>query len=199
MSQVHTDLINFFYEVGSLRILNRSYYSQMLQNTESIAEHSQRATIIAYLLAKKSKADPYKTMLMAAFHDIPETRIGDSNWLQKQYITQHEEKAWQAQLELMGPESDELKEIMKEYKERKTLESKIAKDADNIDYVLGLKELALTGNQEAQRRLGDRNVVDPNHLYTDLAKEIVEQILVSKPNEWFQKDIKQTHQKYLVK
>lgn len=169
----------------------------MLQEVESIADHSQRVAIIAYLLAKKSGEDPHKAIVMAAFHDIPETRTGDSNWHQKQYITQDEEKAWMAQLELMGEETEELKAFLREYKDRKTLVSKLVKDADNIEYVLSLKELALQGNQEAARRIQEDVHLD--HLYTDIGKKVMKQLIKSKPNIWYQKDRKLTHKKYVVK
>lgn len=193
----YSDLINFFYELGSLRFLQRSYNMHMLQEVESIADHSQRVTIIAYLLAKKSGVDPHKAMLIAAFHDLPETRTGDSNWHQKEYTTQDEEKAWLAQLGLMGDDMGELKKAIKEYKERKTFISKLVKDSDNIEYVISLKELALQGNEEAKRRI--KEDVDLKHLYTDVGKKIMKQIVSSKPNEWYQKDRSVTHKKYLVK
>ena|SRR3989344_3285428 len=191
------NLINFFYEIGSLRYLKRSHNVHMLRDVESVAEHSQRTTIIAYLLAKKTKADPYKVMLMAAFHDLPESRTGDSNWHQKEYITQNEEKALKAQLELMGEESEEIGKLIKEYKERKSFESQLAKDADNIDYVLSIKELALQGNEEAKRRLKEDVLLD--HLYTDLGKKVMKEVLKSKPNEWYKKDRSKTSRKYMVK
>ena len=192
------DLINFFYEIGSLRHLKRSHIVHMLQDVESVAEHSQRTIIIAYLLAKKSGVDPYKTMLMAAFHDLPESRTGDSNWHQKEYVTVNEEKAWNKQLRLMGKESTEVKKLIKEYYERKSPESRLAKDADNIDYVLSIKELALQGNEEAKRRLRNGTSI-MNLIYTNIGKSVMSEVLKSKPNEWYQKDRKRTHKKYLVK
>jgi len=170
----------------------------MLQDVESVAEHSQRTIIIAYLLAKKSGVDPYKTMLMAAFHDLPESRTGDSNWHQKEYVTVNEEKAWNKQLRLMGKESTEVKKLIKEYYERKSPESRLAKDADNIDYVLSIKELALQGNEEAKRRLRNGTSI-MNLIYTNIGKSVMSEVLKSKPNEWYQKDRKRTHKKYLVK
>lgn len=191
-----TGLIDFFFEVGSLRHIQRSYNQHVLQKTESVAEHSQRVTIIAYILAKKLDVDPLKTMTMAAFHDLSESRTGDSNWHHKEYIVQHEEEAWEAQLKLIGENSEELKQLLKEYKERKTPESQLAKDADNIEYVLSLKELALQGNEEARRRIEeDTNL---NHLYTDLAKNIMKELVNAKPNAWYQKDRSKSRKKYLV-
>jgi putative hydrolases of HD superfamily len=192
------DLINFFYEVGSLRYLKRSHMQHMLQPTESVAEHLQRVTIIAYLLAKKAKADPYKVMLMAAFHDLPESRTGDSNWHQKEYITQNEDKAWKSQLKLMGKGSGEIEKLIKEYRERKSFESQLAKDTDNIDYVLTIKEFALTGNEEAKRRLKEDTYL-PKLMYTEIGKKVMKEVLKSKPNDWYQEYRQKTSKKYLSK
>lgn len=192
------DLINLFYEIGSLRKMKRAYILHMLQDVETVAEHSQRVTIIAYILAKEIGADPFKTIIMAAFHDLPESRTGDANWHQKQYVTHDEEKAQEAQFTLMGKASDEVRSLLKEYKERKTLESQVAKDADNIDYLLSLKELELQGNLEAKRRLAPPDATK-EHLYTDLAKKMFDDIMTSKPNEWYQADRKKTHKDYIVK
>jgi putative hydrolase of HD superfamily len=191
-------LINFFYEIGTLRKLKRSYLLHMLQDVESVAEHSHRAMVIGYLMARKLKANFNKVMIMAAFHDIPETRTGDANWHQKQYVSQDEEKAVQAQLNQLGTLGNELKDLIKEYKERKTPESKIAKDAEIIEYVLSLKELELQGNLEAKRRLQSKKDTTPKNLYTSLAKKMLAEIKKSSPNEWFQADRTKTRKEYIV-
>lgn len=194
----YNNLINLFYEIGSLRKMKRSYILHMLQDVESVAEHSHRVILIAYFLSKEVKADPYKTMLMAAFHDLSETRTGDANWHQKEYVTHDEAKAQEAQFSLMGNPALEIKEILNEYHERKSLESKIAKDADNVDYILNLKELELQGNLEAKRRLNSKDV-SKRHLYTDLAKRMFDDLLKSKPNDWYSNDRMKTYKKYVVK
>lgn len=191
------DLVNLFYEIGSLRKLKRSYILHMLQDVESVAEHSQRVTMIAFFLANEVGVDVYKVVLMAMFHDLVEARTGDLNWTQKSYATIDEDKATKAQLSLMGKSSKLVKEILEEYHERKSIESKVAKDADCLDYFLSLQELALQGNQEAIRRINEDNERDI--LYTDKAKEFFDLIMQMKPNEWYQNDRKMTHGKYKVK
>jgi putative hydrolase of HD superfamily len=191
------DLVNFLYEVGTLRRLKRSYHQFIFGDTESIAEHSYRVILIAYFLAKQLNADTNKVMVMAAFHDIPEARTGDSNWLQKPYITQDEDKALAAQLDPLGELSLEVKDILHEYKERKTIESRIAKDADNLDYVLCLRELQFTGSREADIRLTSENTMT-EILYTEEAKELYKIILRMNPNEWTRVDQRNTHKKYIA-
>jgi putative hydrolase of HD superfamily len=189
------DLVDFFYELGTLRRMQRSYNLNILQDTESVAEHSHRVSIIAYLLAKKVGVDPYKTLLMAIFHDIAETRTGDSNWVQKSYLKQDEEKATKSQLKLMDDLGIELEEILIEYKKRESLESQVAKDADYLDYFLSLRELAMTGNIEAERRLNSENT-SLDHMYTDEGKKLAKMIKETDPTEWTRKDLVESHDKY---
>lgn len=191
------NLVNFFYEIGTLRRVQRSYHINVLENTESVAEHTHRAMIITYLLAKMSGADATKALMMSAFHDMPETRTSDSSWVQKQYMNQDEDKALHAQLSLMGGLGKEIEELLFEYKERQSLESKVAKDADNLEYILSLRELELRGNKEAERRLKqDRG----NYAiyFTDEAKKLLDIIYDVHPTEWTRRDLSETLKKYKV-
>ncbi|MFZ2663947.1 MAG: HD domain-containing protein [Patescibacteria group bacterium] len=189
------ELVNLFYEIGTLRKIKRSYHINVLQDTESVAEHSHRAMLISYFLAKKVGADPYKCILMASLHDLAEARTGDSNWVQKSYITQDEDKATEEQLLPLRDLSKDLFRLLSEYKERKTLESQVTKDADNIEYVLSLRELELTGNKEATRRLNSENTF-LDKLFTEEAKAIVILIKKTGPTEWTQKDLRISHKSY---
>jgi putative hydrolases of HD superfamily len=192
------NLIDFFYEVGTLRRIMCSYHINLLTDTESVAEHSHRAMIIAYTLAKLiGNVDQSKVLMMAAFHDMPETRTSDSNWIQKQYMNQDEEKALDAQLELMEGLGDEIKLLLDEYHKRETLESKIAKDADSIEYYISLRELEMQGNQEAKRRLDKEKMFST--LYTKEAKELAEKVFEVHPTEWTRRDLERTRKKYQVK
>ena len=190
-------LVNFLYEIGSLRRLERSYHLSVLTQTESVAEHSHRAMIIAYFLAKLCKAQAEKAMMMAAFHDMAETRTGDSDWVQKQYLSQDEQKALDRQLLPLGGIASGLKLILKEYKERKSLESQIAKDADYIEYFMSLKELAWAGNKEAEQRLGSENTA-LNHMYTKQGKKLAREVKAANPVDWVKEDLVATHKNYRV-
>jgi hypothetical protein len=78
---------------------------------------------------------------------------------------------------------------------RKKYSTQIAKDADNIDYVLSLKELELTGNNEAHRRLHSENTA-LDKLYTDLAKDIVTEAKSADPSDWTCEELLFSHKKY---
>lgn len=188
------DLVNLFYEIGTLRNIKRSYIQHMYQDVESVAEHSHRVAIIALILSYEVGSDPYKTLIMALFHDLSESRTSDLNWLQKQYANIDEDKAQLSQLKLMGKSKEEISKLLNEYHDRKSLESRVAKDADCIDYFLGLQELSLQGNKEAARRL--KEDMERDILYTEEAKKLYDQIMKTLPNEWYQKDRQTTHNIY---
>jgi putative hydrolase of HD superfamily len=88
------NIVNFLFEVGILKKIPRSGYQFLGTGGESIADHSFRVAIIAYLLAKREpEADAQKAVLMSLFHDLPEARTGDHNYVNKRYVVVNEDKA----------------------------------------------------------------------------------------------------------
>jgi putative hydrolase of HD superfamily len=177
-------LVKLFFEVGTLRKITRSHKQTLLtnDNSDNIASHSFRVTIIAYFLAVSEDVDVNKVVLMALFHDIEETRIGDQNWVHKAYIKAFEDEVLEDQLKDIV-EEDQLYEIMKEYNERKTPEAKIAKDADHLDQIYLLREYVENGNKEAARWL--RGKAHEERLYCDTAKEIAKKAKEETINSWW--------------
>jgi len=124
-------------------------------------------------------------MKMCLLHDIEETRSGDQNWVNKRYIKVFEEEIREEQLKNL-PNSKELLALSKEYQERKTLEAKIAKDADLLDEILLLKEYEFLGSKEAARWLkGKRESQQEKLMFTKLAKELAKEIKKQKSSIWW--------------
>ncbi len=154
--------------------------------SDNISSHSFRTTFIGYFLARELKADTNKVIKMCLLHDIEEVRSGDQNWVNKRYLKVFEEEIRKEQLEKL-PNSKELLAISKEYQERKTLEAKIAKDADLLDEILLLKEYEFQGCKEATSWLkGKRESEQEKLVFTKLAKEIAKEIKKQKPSFWWQ-------------
>jgi 5'-deoxynucleotidase YfbR-like HD superfamily hydrolase len=75
--------------------------------------------------------------------------------------------------------------LLKEYEERRSLEAKIVKDADNIDVDLELKELSRIGDSSARQMQKDhRPIVRAQKLNTATAKKMWDEIKKSNPDEW---------------
>ena len=130
-------IVNYFHEIAQLKMVKRSgWWVVGVKDPESVAEHSHRAAIISYFLAKMEGADAKKCALISLFHDSPETRIGDMHKITARYIDgrKSEAAAWKDQLEAMPKEiADELRELIGEYEEIRTKEAIIAKDADVLE------------------------------------------------------------------
>ncbi len=89
------DLVKFIHEVGSLKLLPRSGWLKIgIKCPESVAEHSFRTAIIAFLLAIESgeKEKAFKSALCALFHDIHESKTTDLHKIAKRYVKVDEEK-----------------------------------------------------------------------------------------------------------
>ncbi len=183
-SNKYSNLTNFFYEIGTLRKLVRAHRQTLLTDdlSDNIASHSFRVSLIGYFLAKEEKLDAYKVLLMCLFHDIPETRSGDQNWVHKKYLKVYEDEIISDQLDNL-PNKQELSQIAKEYQERKTSEAKVAKDADLLDQIFLLKEYSWQGNQEALSWL--KGGQQEKRLYSKSAKKIAKLIYKNKPHAWW--------------
>lgn len=177
-------LANFFFEIGTLRKVARSHRQTLLTDdlSDNIASHSFRVTVIGLFLAKLAKADSGKVVKMCLLHDVGESRSGDQNWIHKRYVKVYEDEITKEQLGPL-PFSDELMELDHEYQERKTLEAKLAKDADLLDQILLLKEYAHVGNHEAEAWL--QNNAQEKMLQTSFAKKLARKISHQSPNEWW--------------
>lgn len=180
-------LVSFFYEIGTLRKIPRSHQQALLLQdlSDNIASHSFRVALIGYFLAKELKADENKVLKMCLFHDIEESRCGDQNWVNKRYVKVFEEEIREEQLKVL-PNSKELRELSKEYQERKTIEAKIAKDADLLDQNFILKEYEAQGNKEAKDWLKLNGISEHEKLmFTDLAKKMAREVKKQKPSFWW--------------
>lgn len=187
------NLTLFFYEIGNLRKVLRTHQQTLLTHdlTDNIASHSFRTTFIGYFLAKELKANADKVIKMCLLHDIEEVRSGDQNWVHRKYVKVFEEEIREGQLKDI-PSSKELIRLSKEYQERKTLEAKIAKDADLLDEVFLLKEYEWGGNKEAtdwlkgtHKKVKAKENEFEKRMSTKLAKQIARKAKKTKPSLWW--------------
>jgi hypothetical protein len=80
-------IVEFLFEVGMLKKTPRTGYQFLGSGGESVADHSFRTAVIGYALASQEPdADRNKVVLMCLFHDFPEARTGDHNYVNKKYV-----------------------------------------------------------------------------------------------------------------
>ncbi len=173
-----------------MRKIVRSHRQHLLLDdlSDNIASHTFRVALIAWFLAKKEGADPYKTVMMALLHDLGETRSGDQTWVHKRYVIVKDEEIIKEQLGF----EPELESLMQEYEERETKEAKLVKDADLLDQRLLLKEYTHQGNKEAEKWL--KGTTNYKRLWSETAKKLYQKITETDPATWWQ-DLWQTERK----
>lgn len=174
-------LTDFLNEVGMLP----PYASEWLQVSwvrprNPVAEHSHRTAVIGYVLAKKTGADAARTVMLCLFHDLPEARTGDFNYVNRLYDTSRERDALEDAVEGTGLEED-IMSIWDEHACRTTPESLLAHDADQLDLILNLKRESDLGNRYADKWL--ESAVE--RLRTDIAKELAQTILKTDHTDWW--------------
>ncbi|MFH1293023.1 MAG: HD domain-containing protein [Pseudomonadota bacterium] len=173
--------IEFLFEVGMLKKTPRTGYQFLGSGGESVADHSFRTAVIGYVLASQEPgADRNKVVLMCLFHDFPEARTGDHNYVNKKYVKTHEERAVQDQVRELSF-GDEIVDLFQEFNGCDTLEARLAKDADQLDLILELKEQLDSGNPNAKDWLS----YAVKRIITDGAKQMAQEILTTNSSDWW--------------
>ena len=175
------NIVNFLFEVGMLKRTPRTGYQFLGSGGESVADHSFRMAIIGYILASEIHgADKNKTVLMCLFHDLHEARTGDQNYVNKRYNTVDEEKAV-CHMTSGLPFGHEITRLNDEFNRGESIEASIAKDADQIDLILELKQQKDLGNKYADEWL----YYAKKRLINDKANDMAEEILKTDHTDWW--------------
>ena len=175
--------LELLYEVGCLRFLQRNWRQFLNADFSNETEHSFRVAWIAMILASYEKVENIgKVVQMALVHDVGESRSGDVHYISRLYTSRNEKMAVKDIFEGTSMEK-EMIALWKEYEERKTLEAKIVKDADNLDVEFELKEQEAKGETLRKYWFDTRKRVY-NNLYTKSAKKMWKEIQDSSPHDW---------------
>lgn len=176
--------LDFFYEIGCLRHIQRTWRQFLNPDFQNLTEHILRVTWVALTIARYEGVDnAEKIMKMALVHDLSESRSVDSNYISRQYVERFEEAAIK---DTMAGTAlfEEFLSIWREYEERTCIEAKIVKDADTLDVDLELKEQEFRGIRLGDDTLAGRQYVAQHKLFTETAKEFFYAIQESNPNDW---------------
>lgn len=175
------NLANFFFEVGMLKRTPRTGFQFLGSGAESVAEHSFRTAIIGYTLARMDgAADVGRVLQLCLFHDIPEARTGDLNYVNKKYVKVDEERAV-ADLASTLPFGDDYRNAIAEYSARQSRESLLAHDADQLEMILALKEYKDLGNRYAD----EWYPFAVRRLKTEIAQHLAEAIWSTDSSRWW--------------
>jgi len=148
----HERLVHFLFEAAMLKRTPRSGYQFLGAGQENVAEHSFGTAVAGYVLAHMAGADAARTAMLCLFHDLHEARTGDFNYVNRRYNTSQRTQALRDATAGTGLEG-ELLELWEELEAAETLEAQLAQDADQLDFILRLKELSDLGSGYAGRWL----------------------------------------------
>lgn len=174
-------LAEFLFEAGMLKKTPRTGYQFLGSGGESVADHSFRTTVIGYVLCSMNpEADSNRVVLMCLFHDLPEARTADHNYVNKRYTRVDEKKAVEDQVKGLAFGED-IQKLVEEFNSCDSLEAQIAKDADQLDLILELKEQLDSGNPNASEWLS----FAVRRLVTNTAKDLAQEILTGHSTDWW--------------
>ena len=182
-------IVNFFFELAVLKKIPRAGWRNIgIRDPHSVGEHIFLTSQIAFILGKMEKINAERASLIALFHDNGEARVGDHNYVMRLYLKgkNAEKKAFFDQIKNL-PGEKEMKQMYKEWEERKTKEAIVARDADYLELAIEAKCYWDLGNKLAEAWL--------KHIATQLksksAKKLFNLILKTRIDEWWQKGIPQ--------
>ncbi len=178
------NIANFLFEAGMLKRTPRSGFQFLGTGAESVAEHIFRTTYIGYALGKLAPGVNVDRMIkMCLFHDLPEARTGDLNYVNKKYVEADENKAVEDLAQTL-PFGVEIQELIREFIEGKTEEARLARDADQLEMILALKEYKDLGNKYADEWLE----FSLKRLQTETGKQLATVILETDSSLWWFSD-----------
>lgn len=175
------EITNFLFETGILARTPRSGFHFLGTGDRTVAEHINRVSYVGYMLAlMDGTVDISKVLQMCLLHDISETRISDLNYVHQKYVDRKEHEAHK-DITNSVPFGDAMLGLIEEYEERKTKESLLVKDADNLEWILALKEEVDTGNSRALAWIKPAIA----RLKTPEAQAIAKEVMSTDSNDWW--------------
>ena len=175
-------LARFLFEGMMLKRTWRTGYAFLGQGRESVAAHTFGVMFIAYVLSRvcDREVDLERLLLLCMLHDLPEARTGDANAVHKRYVTIHEDAAVKDMLAGL-PGAGEIRALLEEWNRGESLEAQIARDADQLDMLLSLKEHSDIGSSDAMMWIPHVRA----RLTTPWGKELAESVLDEHWASWW--------------
>ena len=174
-------ITDFIYEVGILSRTPRSGLWFLGTGKQSVAEHLLRTSYITYCLCYLTpKANRERAILMAMVHDLGEARTSDLNYIHQRYGRLAEDRAV-ADIAKTVPFGKDLQKLYLEEQAKETLESRLVKDADQIEWLATMREEETKGNIKARAW----SKIAFKRIKTTAGKKIGKLILATHPDDWW--------------
>jgi putative hydrolases of HD superfamily len=174
-------IADFIYEVGILRHTPRSGFWLLGTGKQSVAEHLFRTAFIAYALSYLTpKSNRDRVIYMALVHDFGEGRTSDLNYMHQRYGRLAETNAFE-DIARAVPFGKEMQKGYLEEQAKETLEAKLVKDADQLEWIASLREEEIKGNVKAKEWIA----IARKRLQTPAAKVIGKYLVATHPDHWW--------------
>ena len=178
------NIANLLFEAQILKNIPRAGFHFLGAGKESVAEHSFSTTFVAYVMSQITPdVDALRLINMCLVHDLPETRIGDLNYVHKKYTSADEKNAVR-DITANIPFGQATTELIEEFNKCETMEAKLACDADQISFILELKTLSDIGYKSPDKWLP----IVIKRVKTEIGKKLVKSIMETKWDTWWTKN-----------
>jgi putative hydrolase of HD superfamily len=176
-------IVDLFFEAAMLKKIPRSGYQFLGRGNESVAEHVFVTTFIAFVFSRmRPDIDGSRLIDMCLVHDLPEARTGDLNYVQKKYVAPDDARAVSEAVQNL-PFGKNLAALVKEFDDGRTEEAKLARDADQLAFLIDLKTLADMGHASAVKWLPFVKA----RLQTPLGKQAADALAAAPHDRWWLK------------
>lgn len=174
-------LVDLLFQAHHLKRIRRTGYAFLGPGEESVAEHSFSTAFVGLILSHlEPDANALRLVTMCLVHDLAEARTGDLNYVQKKYVDAREDKAMADTVKNLSF-GNEWVEIMSEFNQGKTLEARLAHDADQLSFMLELKALADMGYTPPLRWLETVS----KRLKTNIGRQLARKIEKTDWDQWW--------------
>ena len=178
------DIANYIFEAGMLKKVSRSgWWTEGIKNPETVAEHSHRAAIVGFILAKMEKmSDEQASRICSAlvFHDVHESRLTDLNKISERYIENKKELERKIENEQIQNLPNEIRDSVGSLFNLSEKEKQVLQDADRIELLFQAKEYSETGYPNVAKWLDNQM----KRIKTESAKKLLEQVKKQSFREW---------------
>jgi len=175
------EIVNLLFEARMLKSIPRSGYPFLGAGKESVAEHSFSTVFVAYAMSHmEQNIDALKLMAMCLVHDLAESRTGDLNYVNKNYVSADEDKAINDATRNV-PFGHSIVELTREFNRGESMEAKLAHDADQLSFILELKALSDIGYDPPKKWLK----IILKRLETKTGKKISKSIMRTDWDAWW--------------
>ncbi len=152
----YEELVKFVKTIGKLKKIQRTGWitHTKVDNPESVADHSFRATLLAWIISEMKGLDTEKVIKMVLMHDTGESIIGDwdrfaKKKLGKELKDKRENEAVKYLASLLFPTiQKQYLDLWKEFVNKTTEESKLANQIDKLELLFQIVEYKNVANDK---------------------------------------------------